>query len=151
MIFVIVFGLTTSLIAMTLEERQQYWDKFSQVIPAVPSFTKWQQENNAQPPDFDALPKSAGLPDPLTFADGKRSTSNMTSARSRPSRRSTRSFRLMRRSRQRKRLPVAAGLDAADRPPDPPAHLDAAPPPDRPVSSAEAQPPDPPADLPAAA
>ncbi|MGA2230002.1 MAG: hypothetical protein ABSH22_03670, partial [Tepidisphaeraceae bacterium] len=70
--FVSVFGLTTSLIAMTLEERQQYWDKFSQVIPVVPSFTKWQQDNNSQPPDYDAFPKSAPLPDPLTFADGKR-------------------------------------------------------------------------------
>jgi dienelactone hydrolase len=57
---------------MTPEERQQYWDKFSQIIPTVPSFTQWQQTTGAQPPDFDALPKSAPLPDPFTFADGKR-------------------------------------------------------------------------------
>ena len=69
---VLVFTLTAPLLAMTPEERQQYWDKFSQIIPTVPSFTQWQQTTGAQPPDFDALPKSAPLPDPFTFADGKR-------------------------------------------------------------------------------
>jgi dienelactone hydrolase len=58
--------------SMTPEERKAYWDKFSQLIPAVPSFTQWQQKTGALPPDFDALPKHNGLPDPLTFADGKR-------------------------------------------------------------------------------
>jgi dienelactone hydrolase len=58
--------------AMTPEERKAYWDKFSPLIPPVTSWTAWQQKTNALPPDFDALPKVNGLPDPLTFADGKR-------------------------------------------------------------------------------
>lgn len=62
--------------AMTPDERRAYWEKFSQLIPPVPSFTQWQQRTNALPPDFDALPKINSLPDPLTFADGKRIVKN---------------------------------------------------------------------------
>jgi pimeloyl-ACP methyl ester carboxylesterase len=69
---VLTFLLAKPLGAMTADERQKYWDEFSQIIPPVPSFTAWMQANNALPPDFDALPRISGLPDPLTFADGKR-------------------------------------------------------------------------------
>jgi pimeloyl-ACP methyl ester carboxylesterase len=72
MTLVLVLRSSTPLGAMTPEERRQYWDTFSQDIPAVPSFTQWRQTTKAQPPDFDALPKHNRLPDPLTFADGKR-------------------------------------------------------------------------------
>jgi dienelactone hydrolase len=62
--------------AMTPDERRAYWEKFSQLIPAVPSFTQWMGRTNALPPDFDALPRHNALPDPLTFADGKRKVQN---------------------------------------------------------------------------
>jgi len=70
--FTLICRVSLPAKAMTPEERQQYWDKFSQIIPAVPSFTAWVAANHALPPDFDALPRHATLPDPLTFADGKR-------------------------------------------------------------------------------
>jgi pimeloyl-ACP methyl ester carboxylesterase len=57
---------------MTVQERQEYWDKFSQVIPPVPTFTQWEKKTGSIPPDFQSLPRSNPLPDPLTFADGKR-------------------------------------------------------------------------------
>jgi dienelactone hydrolase len=57
--------------AMTLEERKAYLDKFLQTLPNVPSFTQWQQRTGELPPDFDALPRSNSLPDPLTFLDGR--------------------------------------------------------------------------------
>jgi pimeloyl-ACP methyl ester carboxylesterase len=70
--FAVVLYFVPPLKAMTPAERKQYWDSFSQVIPDVPAFTKWMQATGALPPDFDALPRMNALPDPLTFADGKR-------------------------------------------------------------------------------
>jgi len=56
---------------MTQEERQQYRDKFLQTTPDVPAFREWLQKTGELPPDFDALPKVNGLPDPLKFLDGR--------------------------------------------------------------------------------
>jgi len=56
---------------MTTEERRQYLEKLLQILPAVPSFQQWLDKTGELPPDFDALPRINGLPDPLKFLDGK--------------------------------------------------------------------------------
>src|SRR5438094_489350 len=56
--------------AMTPEQRKEYLDKLLQTLPAVPSFNTWLQRTGELAPDFDALPKINGLPDPLQFVDG---------------------------------------------------------------------------------
>jgi dienelactone hydrolase len=65
-------GSAVHIRSMTPEEQRQYIEKFNQLVPSVASWTAWQQKTNALPPDFDALPRVNGLPDPLTFVDGKR-------------------------------------------------------------------------------
>src|SRR5262245_38933624 len=57
--------------AMTPQERKAYLDKLVQILPPVPSFNAWLQRTGELPPDFDALPKINGLPDPLRFLDGR--------------------------------------------------------------------------------
>lgn len=57
--------------SMTTEERRQYLEKLLQILPAVPSFQQWLDKTGELPPDFDALPRINGLPDPLKFLDGK--------------------------------------------------------------------------------
>ncbi len=65
--------VSTGLVrSMTPAEQKQYLEKFNQLVPAVKTWTAWQQKTDALPPDFDALPRVNSLPDPLTFADGKR-------------------------------------------------------------------------------
>jgi len=71
-ILLVLQSFNTPAGAMTPQERQKYWDAFSQIVPAVPTFDAWMKATSALPPDFDALPKVNALPDPLTFADGKR-------------------------------------------------------------------------------
>src|SRR6185312_7696038 len=66
------FLSANSLWSMTLEERRQYLDHLQQILPEVPSFNQWLEKTKELPPDFDALPRVNGLPDPLTFLDGKR-------------------------------------------------------------------------------
>ena len=56
---------------MTEAERRQYLEKLLQTLPDVPSFQQWLQKSGELPPDFDALPKVNGLPDPLKFLDGR--------------------------------------------------------------------------------
>jgi hypothetical protein len=56
---------------MTQEERRQYLEKLQQILPDVPSFREWLQKTGELPPDFDALPRTNGLPDPLKFLDGR--------------------------------------------------------------------------------
>ena len=56
--------------AMNPEQRKAYLDKFVQTLPAVPTFNAWLARTGEVPPDFDALPKINGLPDPLQFLDG---------------------------------------------------------------------------------
>jgi pimeloyl-ACP methyl ester carboxylesterase len=57
--------------AMTPEERREYLAKLQQILPDVPSFRDWLQKTGELPPDFDALPRINGLPEPLQFLDGK--------------------------------------------------------------------------------
>ena len=65
--------LTSALPAssMSNEERRQYLDQLLKILPDVPSFKQWVDKTAALPPDFDALPRVNGLPDPLKFLDGK--------------------------------------------------------------------------------
>ncbi|SPE32856.1 conserved hypothetical protein [Candidatus Sulfopaludibacter sp. SbA3] len=56
---------------MSPEERRQYLEKLQQILPDVPSFREWLQTSGELPPDFDALPRINGLPDPLRFLDGR--------------------------------------------------------------------------------
>src|SRR4249920_1911758 len=65
-----LLAFAQSSVATTPEERRAYFDKLVQTLPAVPSFTTWQQRTGELPPDFDALPKINSLPDPLRFLDG---------------------------------------------------------------------------------
>ncbi len=58
--------------SMTTEERRQYLEKLLQILPDVPSFKQWLDKTGELPPDFDALPRINGLPDPLKPSlDGK--------------------------------------------------------------------------------
>jgi cephalosporin-C deacetylase-like acetyl esterase len=66
-----VFAVVLLSFGSTPEERKAYLDKFLQTVPAVPSFNTWLERTHEQPPDFDALPKSNGLPDPLRFLNGR--------------------------------------------------------------------------------
>jgi dienelactone hydrolase len=56
--------------ATTPEVGKAYRDRLVQTLPAAPSFNAWLQRTAELPPDFDALPKINGLPDPLRFLDG---------------------------------------------------------------------------------
>jgi cephalosporin-C deacetylase-like acetyl esterase len=67
-----LLAIALSSPSMTQEERKAYLDKLVQILPAVPSFNTWLQRTGELPPDFDALPKINGLPDPLKFLDGHR-------------------------------------------------------------------------------
>jgi pimeloyl-ACP methyl ester carboxylesterase len=56
---------------MTQADREEYLRKLEQILPPLPSWNAWQQKTGALPPDFNSLPKVNGLPDPLTFVDGR--------------------------------------------------------------------------------
>ena len=72
-VIVITFILAAlpQLHAMTEAERREYLTKLQAIIPDVPSFKQWQEKTGELPPDFDALPRVNGLPDPLKFLNGK--------------------------------------------------------------------------------
>jgi pimeloyl-ACP methyl ester carboxylesterase len=57
--------------ALTPEARRAYLAQLQQILPDVPSFREWLQKTGELPPDFDALPRSNGLPEPLRFLDGR--------------------------------------------------------------------------------
>lgn len=67
----LLLAIARSSPAMTPEQRKAYLDKLVQTLPPLPSFNAWLQRTNELPPDFDALPKINGLPDPLRFLDGR--------------------------------------------------------------------------------
>jgi pimeloyl-ACP methyl ester carboxylesterase len=77
MVRLIAFALFLSMAAsqpaaaMTPEERREYLAKLQQILPDVPSFRDWLQKTGELPPDFDALPRVNGLPEPLRFLDGR--------------------------------------------------------------------------------
>lgn len=60
---------------MTTPQRQEYLEKLLQILPPDPPFDAWLKKTNALPPDFNSLPRHNGLPDPLTFLDGHKVTS----------------------------------------------------------------------------
>ena len=68
---------------MTSEERREYLDKLLKILPDAPQFKQWLDKTGELPPDFDALPRVNGLPDPLEFLDGKpvRNTADWKSRR----------------------------------------------------------------------
>jgi cephalosporin-C deacetylase-like acetyl esterase len=88
-VFLALLAMALPSPAMTPEERKAYLDKFLQTMPAVPpprdcpevttgpiaprcnTFDVWLKRTGELPPDFDALPKINGLPDPLQFVDGR--------------------------------------------------------------------------------
>jgi pimeloyl-ACP methyl ester carboxylesterase len=55
-----------------VQGRTEYREKIQQILPPTPSFDAWLSKTNALPPDFNALPKQNGLPDPLTFLNGRK-------------------------------------------------------------------------------
>jgi len=57
--------------SMSTEDREQYRDKLLQILPPDPSFDAWLKKTNALPPDFNSLPRDNGLPDPLTYLNGR--------------------------------------------------------------------------------
>ena len=67
----LIFSALPVLRALTPDERRQYLTKLQAIIPDVPSFREWQSKTGELPPDFDALPRVNGLPDPLKFLDGR--------------------------------------------------------------------------------
>src|SRR5580704_11995379 len=67
----IVFALACPSSAMTPQERREYLDQLLKILPPAPAFQQWLDKTGEPPPDFDALPRVNGLPDPLTFLDGR--------------------------------------------------------------------------------
>jgi dienelactone hydrolase len=66
-----ILTLANACPAMTPDERESYRQMLLLNLPSVPSFDQWMLRTRELPPDFDALPRHNGLPDPLTFLDGK--------------------------------------------------------------------------------
>jgi len=56
---------------MSVEQRREYLDKLLKILPPAPQFQQWLDKTGELPPDFDALPRMNGLPDPLKFLDGR--------------------------------------------------------------------------------
>lgn len=56
--------------AMSENDRQAIVDWMKENLPEVPSWNAWQEESGELPPDFTALPKIPGLPEPLQLAAG---------------------------------------------------------------------------------
>jgi dienelactone hydrolase len=67
----VVLALVHSVTAMTVEERRAYLANLLNTLPASPQFQQWLDKSGELPPDFDALPRTNALPDPLKFLDGK--------------------------------------------------------------------------------
>ncbi len=69
--------LTRPARALTEQERRDYIAHLKLIVPdnadtpITPSWEQWLQTSGQLPPDFDALPRQNGLPDPLKFLDGR--------------------------------------------------------------------------------
>ena len=63
--------LSSSLRAMTTEQRRDYLDWMLKNLPDEPAWKAWQAMSGELPPDFDALPKVNALPEPFQFLDGR--------------------------------------------------------------------------------
>lgn len=70
-ILLVFVGAVPQLHALTPDERRRYLTKLQGILPDVPSFRQWLDKTGELPPDFDALPRVNGLPDPLKFLDGR--------------------------------------------------------------------------------
>jgi len=72
--FIIFFlCITCPLVSwsMTEQERRAYLKWMQESLQDVPEWTEWQKNTGELPPDFDLLPKTNLLPDPLRFLDGR--------------------------------------------------------------------------------
>jgi dienelactone hydrolase len=68
----LVLTLASSLAALSIGERRAYRDWLQKNLPDVPAWNEWLQgASDRLPPDFDALPSTNALPDPLRFMDGR--------------------------------------------------------------------------------
>ncbi|MEJ2647673.1 MAG: alpha/beta fold hydrolase [Sedimentisphaerales bacterium] len=56
----------------TNQSRREYLENLLKILPELPTWNQWLETSGELPPDFDTLPRINSLPDPLTFADGKR-------------------------------------------------------------------------------
>jgi dienelactone hydrolase len=63
--------LAGASLAMTVGQRREHLAWMQQHLPEVPSWNDWQKATGTLPPDFDSLPSSNTLPDPLRFLDGR--------------------------------------------------------------------------------
>jgi hypothetical protein len=63
-------SMARSQATMSPQDRQEYLQKLQQILPTDPSFDAWLKKTNALPTDFNTLPRSNSLPDPLKFLDG---------------------------------------------------------------------------------
>src|SRR5271156_5599314 len=67
----IALALIQPASSMSEQERREYRDKLLKILPPAPQFQQWLDKTGELPPDFDALPRMNGLPDPLKFLDGR--------------------------------------------------------------------------------
>ena len=72
---VFLLGSTHPLWSMDPDQRRDYLEKLLKTLPDAPAFTAWLAKTGELPPDFDALPRTNYLPDPLRFLDGRPVTS----------------------------------------------------------------------------
>ena len=56
--------------AMSEKDRKDYLKWMLESLPECPEFVQWQNSTGELPADFDALPSTNALPDPLRFFDG---------------------------------------------------------------------------------
>src|SRR5262249_25145709 len=69
---VATFAFSAAASALTEAPRREHLHWMLKNLPDVPAWREWQTKTGELPPDFDALPSVNALPDPFTFADGKR-------------------------------------------------------------------------------
>ena len=66
----VLFVCVGLFLSMTTDERSAYLQWMKKTLPDVPEWTAWQQKTGELPPDFDQLPRTNLLPDPLRFLNG---------------------------------------------------------------------------------
>jgi pimeloyl-ACP methyl ester carboxylesterase len=66
-----VLALIQPAWAMSEQERREYLANLLKILPPAPQFQQWLDKTGELPPDFDALRRMNGLPDPLKFLDGR--------------------------------------------------------------------------------
>jgi hypothetical protein len=66
-----LFVCMSTLRSMTDDDQVKYLQWMKQSLTDVPEWTAWQLKSGELPPDFDLLPRSNLLPDPLRYLDGR--------------------------------------------------------------------------------